>query len=376
MPTTNIKNPTAEELQAFYQNKLIQRLGKLPQWTVSDINKRPLNAKQGITTHFRQVGLFSFKNNGIVPLEEFDNLVPPNLSNRALRLNMKVCHIIAVDIEPAYDHDRWNKWLAWMPVDYIEYSRHNGYHILIDVPDRVYKHPQIHQLLANETKLVFFDQGKSHQGIEFNFNNAFITLTRRVINDKDQYPFTPLAIPNQTTKEDRLIAFINYLQNLKETETSTSSQPINPETAKQFNKEKTAQAKAIAKYMPKDDIAEAKQYAEKMSTKDDGNLDLSRYEWRFMASIFGHYKQMRKNINIIANLQQELQIESSSKIQKLLQDQSTAAAVIAIIGHENLKARPKWQTKRDGLPWLLYYGVKIVRSLSAQDRKRESNHGN
>lgn len=374
MTETPPQQPTADQLNSFYQNKLIQRLSTLPQWSVSDINKRPLNAKQGIKTHFRQVGLFSFKNNGIAPLTDFDRLVPPSLSNRALRLNMPVCRVIAVDIEPTYDHDRWNKWLTWMPVDYIEYSRHNGYHVLIDVSDRVYQHPKIHQMLKEHTKLVFFDEGKSHQGIEFTFNNAFITLTRRVITNPNDYPFEPLSIPNQTTKEDRLIAFLNYLQNLKQSEVNV--QPVNVNKADYFNDEKQKKAKAIAKYLSKDDLQHAKDNALKIDSNTDGKLDLSRVEWRFMASVYGYYKQLPKNLNIVANLQQDLQIPSSSKVIKLLKDPKVAAATIAVIGHDHLEPREKWQSQRDGLPWLLYYGVKIVSYFNAKDRKEKKQHEN
>lgn len=368
------QQPTTDQLNAFYRNKLIQRLSTVPQWSVSDIKKRPLNAKQGIQTHFRQVGLFSFKNQGIAPLTDFDQLVPPSLSNRALRLNMPVCRVVAVDIEPTYDHNRWNKWLAWMPVDYIEYSRHNGYHILIDVSERVYNHPQIHQMLKERTKLVFFDEGKSHQGIEFTFNNTFITLTRRVITDVNDYPFTPLSIPNQTAKEDRLIAFLNYLQKLKQNEVNV--QPVNVNKADYFNAKKQKEAKVIAKYLAKDDLQHAKENALKIDSNADGKLDLSRVEWRFMASVYGYYKQLPKNLNIVANLQQDLQIPSSSKVIKLLKDPKVAAATIAVIGHDHLKPRDKWRSQRDGLPWLLYYGVKIVSYFNAQDQKEKAKHEN
>ena len=361
-------NANSQQIQSFNNNPLIQRLSTISQWSISDNDKKPLNIQTALDTNFRHPKLFNYHRPGnLLPLTQFDNQVPEIIHNRALRLNTKALHVFAIDIEPQYNHDRWDKWLKWIPIDYIEYSMHDGYHVLVNIPDPVYNNPETQKFLNSNSDIQFLEEGKSHQGIEFVFNKHFMTLTRRIITDKSKYPYTPYEPKNDKQKDKWISKFLMVIQKMNEHNHASLS--INQDVLGKINNQTRQQANIIKTYITNDQIEHAKQTAIKNATRNTGELDLSRVEWRFLSSIYGYYHLIQKNNAYITSVEQQLKIANSKQLIELLNNEAVTATVITIIGKEQLKPREKWNTKRQGIPWLLSNSLKIIKYFKAQDQK-------
>ena len=352
-----IPTATEEQLTAFYHNPTIQRLAKIDQWTVSDNEKKPLAINIALQTNFQHTKLYSYKNNGLMALNDFDQRVPKILTNRALRLNMEKCHVLALDIEPKYSHKRWDGYLGWLPIDYIEYSTHNGYHVLINIPDELFQDPELHKIITETTFWTIWDQGVSHQGIEFVFNEHFMTLTRRVITNPKDYPFEQFDVPYKT----RIKALGNFIKLLNKDHQQGEKVEVTANALNGINQKDRDNAKIIQSYITKDEIEHAKLTATKNAKhKNDGQVDTSNVEWRFLSSIYGYYKHIPDNTAYLVSLQQQLNMQSIDEVIKYLVKPQTTALVMTLVGQNNLTPRKKWQTKRRGVPWLLSNSFKIL----------------
>lgn len=362
-------NANPQQIESFNDNPLIKRLSKIPQWTISDNQKAPLNIQSAIDSNFKRPLFFSYKrSNNLTALDKFDSLVPDTLPNRAIRLDTKLCRIFAIDIEPNYDHNRWDKWLRWLPVDYIEYSTHDGYHILVNLTEGVYDDHSVQEFINNHTDVQFLEKGKSHQGIEFVFNKHFMTLTRRVVLNKQDYPFQPYPAKNQKQQAQWLIKFLSVINKMNNS--AHVSLNLNRDILAKIDDQTKEQAKIVKTYITKEDIIHAKETATKNATKNTGELDLSRVEWRFLSSIYGYYKQVLKNTAYLISLEQQLQITDSDKLLKVLSKEALIATVLTMIAQENLTPREKWNTKRQEIPWLLSNSLKVIQYFNSQDKKK------
>lgn len=365
-----MKTATPEQLQAFQANQLIQRISKIPQWTISDNDKRPLNIQSAIDTNFRYPKFFAYdRKSNLAPLTDFDNKVPASLPNRAIRLNTKKLHIFALDIEPEYNHDQWNQWLRWLPYDYAEFSTHNGIHMFINIPDDVYNIPAFKDYVDHRTDVQFLEEGKSHQGIEFVFNRHFMTLTRRVITDPNDMPFDSYPPRNDADRSKRIAQFI--LKVIKPADDKAHSDlNINRDILAKINDTTKQQAAILKTYITDDEIKHAKQTAVAKAQKTTGGLDLSRLEWRFFSSIYGYYRQITKNTAYLTSLEQQLRIPNIKELTKVINSDTVTAVTMVMIGQETLRPRPKWNTKRQGIPWLLSNCFKVIKYFKAKDNTK------
>lgn len=361
--------PTNVQLQQFYQNNLIQKLSSLPQWTISDNQKRPLAITSALQTNFLHPKFFKYGRQGaLLPLPEFDQKVPIEIFNRNLRLEMPVTKIIALDIEPQYNHEKWDKWLAWMPFDYIEYSMHNGFHILIDIPETLLKDPDVSKILNENNEIQELEEGKSHQGIEFLFSNHFLTLTRRILTDPEKWPFKPLTPKDENEKAKWLKASLIHLNKMHNK--GKPSKKVNTEQLQDLNEKDLKAVKKISKLITPSEIKHAKLTAESKTKKSDGSPDLSLVEWTFLCSLHGYYKQLIKNNMFIIALAPQLNATSKEIIQ-LLKNDKIEAYVLTDIAQKNLQPREKWGTKREGLPWLLSNSIKVIQYLKTNDKQNK-----
>lgn len=364
-------NATPEQIQAFNNNPLIKRISQIPQWTISDNNKHPLNIQSAIDTDFRYPKFFSYDRQGnLAPLADFDNKVPASLTNRAIRLNTEKLHIFALDIEPEYNHDQWNQWLRWLPYDYAEFSTHNGIHMLVNIPDDVYNISEFKNYVNHRTDVQFLEEEKSHQGIEFVFNRHFMTLTRRVIIDPQDMPFESYPPRNDADRSKRIAQFI--LKVIKPADDKAHSDlNINRDILAKIDDTTKQQAAILKTYITKDEIDHAKQTAVAKAKNPEGGLDLSRLEWRFFSSIYGYYRQITKNAAYLTSLEQQLRISNVKELTKVINSDTVTAVTMAMIGQETLRPRPKWNTKRQGIPWLLSNCFKVIKYFTEKDNAKK-----
>lgn len=179
--------PTDEQVTAFNQNPMIQRLINFPIWTISNDEKLPVDISDALDHGFdlRFCKLFSYKrSNGLMPLSYFNDDSRITYLNRAIRLDVQLTQAFILDIEPDYPQDRTQALLN-LPIKYLEFSTHNGFHAIVDIPSDILNDPKYANLFK-EVETRFGQEGK-HSGVEVFFNRHFVTFTKRTINLPNKY---------------------------------------------------------------------------------------------------------------------------------------------------------------------------------------------
>lgn len=116
----------------FYTNDVIRELAKSPRWTVSDIDKMPIDMRE-LKQNDRIRGAYEKSESCLMRLDELVEFLP-NAANHTYALNVHIDHYLVLDIEPKCPPEVARDLLA-MPSVYSELSMSGkGYHLLMPLP--------------------------------------------------------------------------------------------------------------------------------------------------------------------------------------------------------------------------------------------------
>ncbi|PAE87769.1 hypothetical protein [Shouchella clausii] len=342
----------------FIQNPLIRHLADDPYWTVSDDNKRPVNARLLLDTG----KVYNVKFDREWPLVTLLDLdADPNLQavNRAYRLRARENRVIAIDIEPNAPEHMKQEALEF-PAHFTELSKNGGIHLLIRVPDDLIN--QENQYMFDELSVFKEpvpkpeDPTEKPRGAYFEvlFNDHFVTFTKRMLIDK------PCVDYNQNPEAKNKLA--HFLEGIVQMDKQRKK---DRELAKQYrigimksiiNEEKE---KAIESFISIKPFEEAKEQAESRNVSDFGG-DSSRYEMSVANGLAFHTIRLHKLAKDTLSFKQ---------VAEALTEQDLAYAIYMLL-KEIVPYREKHDETRDGLPWLLFTAKRAYEYVKAQNAKR------
>ncbi|MGX1266698.1 hypothetical protein RKD55_004642 [Rossellomorea marisflavi] len=343
----------------FSQNPLVQHLNKDPYWTVSDDNKRPVNARILLETEIA----YNVKFDGewpLVTLEELDANQNLQAVNRAYRLRARENRVIAIDVEPGAPESMKQEVLAF-PAHYTELSKNGGVHLLILVPE---------DLITPENRYMFDDLSVFKEPVpkpedpkekprdahfEVLFNDHFVTFTKRMLTEK------PCVDYNQDAHAKSTLA--NFLHNIVQMDKQRKKER---EIAKEYrigmmkNLIDEEKEKIIESFISIKPFDKAKEQADSKNASDFGG-DHSRYEMSVANGLAFH------TIRIYGLAKDTI---SFREMTESLTEQDLAYAIYLLL-KEAVPYRDKHDETRDGLPWLLFTGKRAYEYVKAQNAKRK-----
>jgi hypothetical protein len=343
----------------FAQNPLIHHLNGDPHWTVSDDNKRPVNARLLLDTEVA----YNVKFDGdwpLVTLQELD--ANPNLEavNRAYRLRARENRVIAIDVEPSAP-DSMKQDVMEFPAHYTELSKNGGVHLLILVPE---------DLITPENRYMFDDLSvfkepvskptepseKSREAyFEVLFNDHFVTFTKRMLTDKPCIDYN--QDPDAKAKLAGFLTSIVAMDKQRKKERELAKQYHIGMMKNIIDEEKE---KIIESFLSIKPFEKAKEQTESKTASDFGE-DYSRYEMSVANGLAFH------TIRIHSLAKDTL---SFRKIAESLTEQDLAYAIYLLL-KDTVPHREKHNESRDGLPWLLFTAKRAYEFVKAQNAKRK-----
>lgn len=349
----------------FRQNPLIQHLANDPFWTVSDDDKRPVNAR--ILLEKGLVFNAKFENNKespLVTLHELDDDPKLQAVNRAYRLQARVNRVIAIDVEPHAPEEMKQQVLAF-PAHYTELSKNGGVHLVIRVPD---------DLITEQNKYMFEElsvfkepvpkdeKGKEIRSAYFEvlFNHHYMTFTKRMDTQKPCVDYNQDRIAKQ-----KLEAFLQTIVQMDEQKKKER------ELAKQYSVHIMNQLldeekqKQLQKFLSLKAFNEAIEQASHKKVEDFGK-DYSRYEMGVATGLAFHTTKIHKLAK---------GTRSFSSLAKSITEQDLVYAIYMLL-KDIVPYREKHDGNREGLPWLLFTSKRAYEYVKAQNEKRERDRRN
>lgn len=337
----------------FSQNPLIDRIANEKQWTVSDDQKRPVNAKLLLESG----AVFNAKpeDDPLVTLGELDADQNLNAVNRAYRLHARDNRVIMIDVEPAAP-DAMKQSILNFPGHYTELSKNGGVHVMILVPD---------DCITDENRYMFDElsvfkepvpKGEQREAhYEVLFNDHYVTFTKKMLTQKPAANFI-----HDAAAKAQLVGFLNTITELDK------QRKEERELAKQYRIEfannylSEEKQELVDQFISMTPFEKAKEQAMAKNVSDFGG-DESRYEMS-IANVFAS---------------QVLQIHRLSKdaisfrdMANALTEQDLVYAIYSLL-KEQIPYRGKHDEDRDGLPWLLYTSKRAYEFILAQRSKKK-----
>lgn len=361
-------------------------------------------------------------------LPEIDKHQEPIIenNNRTYRLNASDTHLFVLDIEPYCNSKMRQELLDTLPFLYGERSQHGGYHLLIHVDDDL---ADKYQDLLNKTVIKGpLDPDKSvmdpknEPQYECILNNHFITFTR-----------CPLKLKPKLSHAELHQNLDKFLQEMKDNLPKYVYDDSDVDLHKLDIKNPNI-TEFVKRLLANDEIANELHYrVDQRITLANSNNDNSRYEYRCACSIswflitqfkfilenlmcdcapdeyFNHDEdnddETATNDDQTDDENEELQPISSRDLRQLLNDVygpllrvdtrlwlpnlddpeavktrhqnivlCTAALMEKLLVGKRTKHKNKWNTTRDGLPWLIWTAQQAYRSglyCGAEDKLRD-----
>lgn len=290
----------------FETNNLIQKLSKYERWTISSKNKEPLSLKGINPDDTNPTFSYYHDDSDLVSLDKLNQIKILKDSARTYRMNSLTTNIIMIDIETNVNPEA-REMLLSLPYGYGEISMSGGHHLLVEIPENLVFEPKYLPILTKN-----FAHAREW-GFEVITKDHFITFTKN-------------EFPQHATNPDMLIQFLDFLADNVE----TVSTKIKVEDDVSMRN-----VKLLAIHIPE----ELKSEITDLNILDFSN-DASRLDWQAAMKISGyiHY------ITTVDN-------------QKLLFEDITDSEIIETIYrilNKRLEHRDKYDTQRDGLPYLKY----------------------
>lgn len=338
----------------FKQNPLIAELACEPNWTMSDVQKRPVNAKRYLET-----GLVTNAkwNDGspLVTLDELDKDKNLNAVNRAYRLKARENLVIAIDVEPVAP-DAMKRDVLNFPAHYTESSTNGGVHLLIKVPK---------DCVTDENQYLFQDLSVFKEPVpkdetreayyEVLFNDHFITFTKRMDTRKPCADFEHDPVAKNKLKQflDQLVVLDR--ERKKQRELAKKYQIENIKAWIDNDKQMT-----VRQFIALEPFKNAKKQALEKHLDDFGGDD-SRYEMSVASCIASHVLRIHKLAKDTISFR---------KIAASLSEQELIYAIYLLL-KDVIPYREKHNETRQGLPWLIFVSKQAYAFIKAA-REQES----
>jgi len=295
---------TYHDFETFYTDDFIKSIANNPKWTVSDINKVPIDMFSYEYRHQIHGALFTDERS-LITLPHLCELIP-NAANNAYFLDAIADGFVVLDIEPKCPA-LIKKQLLKLPYVYGEKSMSGkGYHLIFPLPKCMSDYP------IAQTKLVM----KEEHGYYEILLNHWVTFTR-----------------NQIALSTHKTQFSALFKQMAAAQKETIRQDVNIDGIKPDN---------IHRY---DQIISMLLDQTYTKTADDFYGDLSKYEY---ATIGFFYWKLKKMMEVIKNQDTHVYRDNEQ------------AWILYVIAQEKIPHRDKHDTARNGLPWLLYLTQEIL----------------
>lgn len=316
-----MENLTWRDFPQFYNNPVIQRLASQENWTVSDKNKRPIDMHALI--HEKQVWGAAF-DRGYNPLVDLNTLCEaiPNATNNAYYLDASRDGIVVLDIEPSCP-DNIKQLFMGLPYLYGEVSMSGrGIHLIFNLPNMIFaRYPNA------QTKVAL----KEEHGYYEILLNHMVTFTRN-------------TLPPAEFKSD-----IAIFDNVFELLASQATKTIKAASvdAGSLSMDDIPYASVVV------NVLKGQNYYKRL---EDFKMDNSKYEYNM--ALFYHQRMERM-------LGKELKFKDHAYTQE------ERAVMIYELLKLKIAPRPKHETERNGMPWLLY----ITSTMIAKTDRYNAEHG-
>lgn len=331
----NMKYHDFRDYLPFYRNDFIKSIASNRRWSVSDKSKVPCNMsdlKALIETKDSRIhvrGANMYHEDNMTTLKECIKLIP-NIANHAYMLDCQREGWVVLDIEKTCPDELKQKFLK-LPYLYGERSLSGeGIHLICKLPENWNEHPEYHNAVKLQSKEGWYEMLMMH----------WVTFTRNWL--------TPMS-----SEGDGSITVADVFNSL----------------IKQNKAVKAVKAKAITK---KPEIPEEKRLLRLMNTleyhkepKDFPKLDkydrylgpdLSKYEFGYSAYLAYYLiKLIDTRADIATNHYNDEQI----------------AYVVYELLQKRLEHRSKHDTRRNGMPLLLYDASIAVAKVRLDNEERE-----
>lgn len=360
------KIPVATK-EEFLSYPLIQYLGQFNRWTFSDNEKRPMSVRAYLET--AQYKLANFENATpdtypLVTLFQLESIQPqPMYDNRAFLFQSKFDYTIMIDVEKDAT-DEMKLWAINFPAHYVEASKNNGVHVLINIPK---------EIIPDEYLYLFDLTIIKNKDLEYEviMNRHYCTFTKRII------PCNYADFLNNEEHKQRLLLLLKGLAELKSKEELEQKQKIkNALTYKNISKEENNELletfnEYIEEALHEEQIkTKNKVTLEKCTNAKTGKVDHSDYEYktakrivRFYYKYYKHQQQTAKRNMIPTDgfHKSLMQLEVGDFIHLAYQ------ATVDIVPN-----REKHQELRNGLPYLLYVTNYAWTAIDFAENKKDT----
>lgn len=370
------------QIQAFYNNKAIKHLMQFPAWTVTNGKKLPLNISKYIDSNFKNEALFSYntKDESLLRLGQFCHIDKFKYQGFAFRNDVNQTHYLILDIE-RNSGTAPIKLIASLPIAYWELSKHNGSHVLVEVPDEIL-HSKKYENLFNGKSVIKIGSNGEHSGVEVIFRKHFITFTKKVMDRKkiiNEELHSPYAYykPNLTTQEkeqfnQNLQKFLDVLEkasaygsygnnqvDIEGLQTNDHSNAFNPALV-------THDAKVLANQFTNRQLKELKAL-----TPADYGDDHSRYQFNVLIKAYGCLQSNYKNG--FAWSKNPFTLECLHHLDYTADNQpvipkKTIILMLYSLALDMFEHRKKDNHFSNGMPFFMYQATKVVEGVRDNDR--------
>lgn len=339
----------------FMSYPIIQSLAKDEKWTFSNDKKIPMDATfyylTGAYQAARTVDVQTSPLMNLYQLNQLYETAPFKWNNRTYQFNAKNNRTIMIDIE-SHASEQIKQWGLSYPCHYLEASKNNGLHLLIQVPE---------DLIPDDCKYLFELTVIKHPSTEFEviFNKHYATFTKKII--QCQYA----DYVNNEQHRELLRLFLKGLSKIKTEEQYLLAKKmkenpikIEPENQNQID----AFIDAVSNV-----VEQTKLKAKTTHTLEKYN-DYSKYEYLTMLEIS---KTIYKYFKFYQT-QKKRKVNTSSELMDTLEQLSESDYVYIVwtIGKDIIPERAKHHELRDAMPFLLYLANKAWQYVKVSDENK------
>lgn len=371
--------------EAFFLNSpFIKMMANYPNWTLSNPNKAPLNAKAIIQGNYQS--FYSYKNQGLVTLDQIFPFIKPGY-RLAFHLDTLKTHMMVFDIEKDRNPS-WDQKLKDLPYSYVEQSMHGGIHAFMQITDDKYHSATYREILnANTTELQALEKNSNHKGVEFLFNNHFITFTGNKLPDqnsdylyfikkltyyvqhqtpqtrKEYVELTSQAYTNQTKFFDDVLLPLKKAEKIKP---RLGLKDIVTDDDFKMNADDNALSDALYKQLIHDKRDQLNNYyLNYRKSLKAPDADMSTIEYTACCKIYGSLKSYPQWIDWKA-LQQESGMQPT-KLLKEIKRTAVLSSVVVKVARKMMEYRAKWDEYRRGQTYIEDTATQAILYIKAQD---------
>lgn len=332
----------------FKQNPLVAHLASDPHWTVSDDEKRPVNAR--ILLESGAVINAKPEDNPLVTLDQLD--ADENLAavNRAYRLRARENRVVMIDVEPSAP-DSMKQNILDFPGHYTELSKNGGVHVMILVPEDCITDANRYMFdnlsVFKEPVPKGVERGAHYEVL---FNDHYVTFTKKMLTQK------PCVNYNEDPEaKNTLMKFLDTIVELDKEKKQER------EVAKQFRIQlmedflEDEKQQLVDKFLELKAFENARIQADAKTIIDYGG-DSSRYEMSVANGLAYHV------INTQALIKDTISFKDMAA---KLSVQDLVYATYLLL-KDAVPYREKHDEDRDNLPWLLFTSKRAYEYVKAQ----------